>query len=130
MRMPDPDQKAIADRAEIAAALRALVPGMPVISDEDERRAYESDGLTAYRQPPLAVVLPGSTAEDALQLLNRIREKVAEIGFHFRGTPVSVTVSCGMTSLRPDDGADDAFDRADKAMYQAKDSGRNRVAQL
>lgn len=63
MRMPEPDPQAIADREVIAAALRARVPGMPVISDEDERRAYESDGLTAYRQPPLAVVLPGNTGE-------------------------------------------------------------------
>ena len=89
-----------------------------------------TDFLARYGGEEFVFILPGSTAEDALQLLNRIREKVAEIGFHFRGTPVSVTVSCGMTSLRPDDGADDAFDRADKAMYQAKDSGRNRVAQL
>ena len=76
------------------------------------------------------VALSEETAEDGLAMMNRIREKVAEIGFHFRGTPVSVTVSCGLTSLRAEDGADDAFDRADKAMYQAKDSGRNRVAQL
>jgi diguanylate cyclase len=55
---------------------------------------------------------------------------VSEIGFHFRGTPVSVTISCGLTSLRADDGGDDAFDRADKAMYQAKDTGRNRVTQM
>ena len=57
--------------------------------------------------------------------MNRIREKISEVGFHFRGTPVSVTVSGGVTALRADDVSDDAFDRADKAMYQAKDSGRN-----
>jgi len=89
-----------------------------------------TDFVARYGGEEFVFILPGSTVEDGLQLLNRIREKVAEIGFHFRGTPVSVTVSCGLTSLRPDDGADDAFDRADKAMYQAKDSGRNRVTQL
>jgi diguanylate cyclase len=89
-----------------------------------------TDFVARYGGEEFVFILPGSTTEDALALLNRIREKVSEIGFHFRGTPVSVTVSCGMTSLRPDDGADDAFDRADKAMYQAKDSGRNRVAHL
>ena len=45
---------AIARRGEIAAALRRLLPAASVIEHEDARRAYESDGLTAYRQPPLA----------------------------------------------------------------------------
>ena len=47
---------------EIAAALRAIVPD-GVISDASRLKAYESDGLTAYRQPPLVVVLPQSTAQ-------------------------------------------------------------------
>ncbi|MEE9290306.1 MAG: FAD-binding protein, partial [Alphaproteobacteria bacterium] len=63
MRMPDPDQGIIARRAEIVAALRQIVPGEGVIGDPDELRPYESDGLTAYRQPPLIVVLPETTAQ-------------------------------------------------------------------
>ena len=63
MRMPTPDAAIIARRAEIAAALRAIVPGEAVIETDGERRAYESDGLTAYRQPPLLAVLPSTTAE-------------------------------------------------------------------
>ncbi len=82
MRMPEPDSAAIARRAEIAADLRRLAPDMPVIVDEDERRAYESDGLTAYRQPPLAVVLPGTTAEvsSVLRYCHRQRLKVVPRG--------------------------------------------------
>src|SRR6202034_2580996 len=45
------------------AELRRILPRDCVIDAEDERRAYESDGLTAYRQPPLLVVLPRTTAE-------------------------------------------------------------------
>jgi glycolate oxidase len=44
-------------------ALRAIVPGEGVISDPASLRAYESDGLTAYRQVPLVVVLPETTAQ-------------------------------------------------------------------
>src|SRR6185503_5327916 len=47
----------------IAASLRRIVPGEGVIVTEPERRAYESDGLTAYRQPPLVVVLPSTVAQ-------------------------------------------------------------------
>jgi glycolate oxidase len=68
MRMPDPDQAVIAAASEIVADLRRLVPGDSVIADLDARRAYETDGLTAYRQPPLAVVLPTTVAEVAAVL--------------------------------------------------------------
>jgi glycolate oxidase len=68
MEMPAPDQGVIARRDEIAAALRQIVPGEGVIVSEPERRAYESDGLTAYHQPPLVVVLPSTVAEVAAVL--------------------------------------------------------------
>ena len=63
LKMPAPDQHVIARRAEIGAALRAIVPGEGVIEDPDGLRPYESDGLTAYRQPPLLVVLPETTQQ-------------------------------------------------------------------
>ncbi|HWK44798.1 MAG TPA: FAD-linked oxidase C-terminal domain-containing protein [Stellaceae bacterium] len=63
MRMPVPDAHIISRRREIATALRRILPPESVIADEDERRVYESDGLTAYRQIPLIVVLPRTTAE-------------------------------------------------------------------
>jgi len=63
MLMPTPDAATIARRAEIAAQLRAIVGAAAVIESEDERRAYESDGLTAYRALPLLVVLPSTTEE-------------------------------------------------------------------
>ncbi|MBV8494991.1 MAG: FAD-binding protein, partial [Alphaproteobacteria bacterium] len=68
MEMPAPDQGVIARRDAIAAALRRIVPGEGVIVSEPERRAYESDGLTAYHQPPLIVVLPSTVAEVAAVL--------------------------------------------------------------
>ncbi|HUD90242.1 FAD-linked oxidase C-terminal domain-containing protein [Sphingobium sp.] len=61
LKMPKPDEAVIARRAEIAEALRAIVPGEGVITDLDGLRPYETDGLTAYRQPPMIVVLPETT---------------------------------------------------------------------
>lgn len=61
--MPKPDAAVIAQRADIIAALRAIVPGEGVIDDTESLRPYESDGLTAYRQLPLVVVLPETTAQ-------------------------------------------------------------------
>ena len=56
--MPEPDRALIARRREFAAALRKIVPGEGVIDAASELRAYECDGLTAYRTPPMLVVLP------------------------------------------------------------------------
>jgi glycolate oxidase len=82
MRMPEPDQAAIARRAEIVLALRRILPAESVIEDGEARRAYESDGLTAYRQPPLVVALPSTTAEVAavLRYCHESRLKVVPRG--------------------------------------------------
>src|SRR3979411_711076 len=61
--MPVPDAGVLARREEIVGALRAIVPGEGVIATEREMRPYESDGLTAYRQLPMVVVLPATTAQ-------------------------------------------------------------------
>ena len=63
MLMPKPDQGVIDRRAEIVAAMRAIVPGEGVIADDAMLRAFECDGLMAYRQLPLIVVLPETTAQ-------------------------------------------------------------------
>src|SRR5690242_13301336 len=65
MRMPEPDAGVLARRAEIAAALRRIVPGEGLIAEPDALRVFESDGLTAYRQMPMIAVLPETTAEVA-----------------------------------------------------------------
>ncbi len=68
MEMPKPDETVIAGRRELAAAMRALVPGEGVIDDEEELRAFDCDGLMAYRQLPLIVVLPETTEQVAAVL--------------------------------------------------------------
>jgi glycolate dehydrogenase FAD-linked subunit len=65
VRMPELDGAVVARRDRIVAALRHIVPGEGVIAGEREMRPYESDGLTAYRQLPMVVVLPETTAQVA-----------------------------------------------------------------
>ncbi|MCC0001568.1 MAG: FAD-binding protein [Methylobacteriaceae bacterium] len=60
---PLPDPKILGRRDQIVAGLAALVPPECLVVSEDERRAFETDALTAYRRLPLAVVLPRSTEE-------------------------------------------------------------------
>ncbi|HSM20332.1 MAG TPA: FAD-binding protein, partial [Hyphomicrobiales bacterium] len=63
LSMPPPDAASLARRDEIVRRLSAIVPGEGVISTENEMRAYESDGLTAYKQLPFVVVLPETTQQ-------------------------------------------------------------------
>src|ERR1700728_3908455 len=66
--MPLFDDAVMTRRAGIVAALKRLVPGEGVIASEAAMRPYESDGLTAYRQLPLGVVLPETTEQVAAVL--------------------------------------------------------------
>ena len=68
LRMPEPNAAVLGRRVEIAADLREIVPADSVITEEYRRRVYESDGLSAYRQLPMIVVLP-ETTEQVSQVL-------------------------------------------------------------
>ena len=61
--MPKPDAGTLRRRTEIVADIRQIVPGEGVVETVNEMRAFESDGLTAYRQLPLVVVLPETTRQ-------------------------------------------------------------------
>ena len=63
MDMPVPDAAILARKGRIVARLRAVLPADAVIDDAAEVRVYECDALSAYRCPPMAAVLPRTTAE-------------------------------------------------------------------
>jgi glycolate oxidase len=63
VRMPEADSAVLARRSGIVKALRTIVPGEGVIATEREMKPFESDGLTAYRQMPMVVVLPETTKQ-------------------------------------------------------------------
>ena len=63
LTMPKTDKKTLANKKTIAKALEKIVGKDAVISQEDALRVYDSDGLTAYRQPPMLVVLPQTTQQ-------------------------------------------------------------------
>jgi diguanylate cyclase len=71
------------------------------------------------------VLLSGMKIAEAMVIANQVRSAVEALRFHFRGTPVRVTVSCGLTEVQNQDPAGAAFERADLALYRAKHSGKN-----
>src|SRR6266851_5293289 len=86
--MPASDQAVLARRDTIVAALRAIVPGEGVIDSAAEMLPYESDGLMAYRQPPMVVVLPDTT-EQVSQVLKYCFEQGIKVVPRGAGTSLS-----------------------------------------
>jgi len=73
------------------------------------------------------MIFCGTKLEDAVRVIDEMRTAICKLHFHIHGTPLPpVTISIGVTALLPNDAAEAAFDRADKALYAAKNAGRNR----
>src|SRR5271170_3769145 len=88
IKMPATDKAVLGRRDAIVAALRAIVPGEGVIDTPAEMRVYESDGLTAYRQPPMVVVLPDTT-EQVSQVLKYCHAQGIKVVPRGSGTSLS-----------------------------------------
>jgi glycolate oxidase len=88
VQMPEPDRAVLARRNEIVEALRRIVPGEGVIAHEREMRPYESDGLTAYHQLPMVVVLPDTT-EQVVQVLRYCHSEGIKVVPRGAGTSLS-----------------------------------------
>jgi diguanylate cyclase len=90
-------------------------------------RFRNTDFIARYGGEEFVVLLPDTSLQDAAGVLNEVREHIATLPFHFRTEPVSVTFSAGVTEFADDEELEEAFERADQALYKAKDAGRNQV---
>jgi diguanylate cyclase len=96
-----------------------------VIGQHLARHVRDTDFVGRYGGEEFVMLLVGTDPDDARALAEKIRLEISQLGFHFHDRPVSITASCGITEFRGEDTPDAAFDRADKALYQAKEAGRN-----
>jgi diguanylate cyclase len=85
----------------------------------------DADFIARFGGEEFMGVFPETQLNDALFLANKVREKIAGSKFHYEDTAVSISVSAGLASFTEGDDIDEVFKRADKALYSAKESGRN-----
>jgi len=71
--------------------------------------------------------MPRTSLENATAHLNKLRQSIKEIPFKFKDKQIEITVSLGATQFKEGDTPLKAFDRADQALYDAKNSGRDRL---
>jgi diguanylate cyclase len=85
----------------------------------------DTDFVGRYGGEEFVMLLAGTDESEAHAVAEKIRQEISQLGFHFHDHPVAITASCGITAFNGDDTPDLAFDRADKALYKAKEAGRN-----
>ena len=91
----------------------------------------ETDFLARYGGEEFIIILPETTSGGAAEAAEKIRAHIEKTDFLHKGERVRVTISLGGTEVHVSDkNVDSIFERADKAMYQAKQSGRNRVVMI
>jgi diguanylate cyclase len=96
-----------------------------VIAQHLAQHVRGTDFVARYGGEEFVMILIGTDATQASQTADKIRVGIENMGFHFHNKPVVVTASCGITTFRGDDTPEAIFDRADRALYRAKDGGRN-----
>ncbi len=116
------DFKSVNDRFGHQAGDKAL----KVIANTLKKRLRESDFIARYGGEEFVCLLSGTDKEAALKVAEEMRESVAKSGFHTGSKAIVLTASCGISAFSGDDTPANVFARADKALYAAKGSGKNR----
>ncbi len=118
--------KHINDNFGHAAGDRAL----RIVAEQLKAALRPGDMLARYGGEEFVAVLSATGEETGREVAEGLRNCIENIGFRGQRRPVRITLSCGLTVLRADDTPESAFERADRALYQAKHGGRNRCVVL
>ncbi len=100
---------------------------LKVVAETLHKHSRGTDFLARFGGEEFVMLLPETSIEATLSVAEKLRVTIAEKSFHFRDNDVPVTISGGIAELIKDETANSLFERADKALYTAKENGRNRV---
>jgi len=96
-----------------------------LIADQLRNHLRESDFLARFGGEEFVVLMPETGLDSAVVAAEKLRAAVEQCQFHYQNVQVGITVSAGLAQLRKDDNPESLFQRADEAMYRAKEAGRN-----
>jgi len=91
------------------------------------RRFRDMDVVARYGGEEFAVILPGTNLDEACQAVCRAREALEQSRFHYGGKEIALTASFGVAQVQLDEDGTTLITRADKALYAAKEDGRNAI---
>lgn len=100
---------------------------LKIIANVLSKRLRPTDFIARFGGEEFVLLMPDSALADALAVGEVLREAIAACPFHFKGEPVTITVSMGVAQFQAGERSDLALKRADEALYRAKAAGRNQV---
>ena len=100
---------------------------LKIVASTLKKHLRATDFLARYGGEEFVAILLNSGPNEVAAPLEKVRIAVEKIPFKVKDTPLNITISIGYTQLLESDNIHTAFDRADKALYEAKNTGRNRV---
>jgi diguanylate cyclase len=100
---------------------------LKIIASVLRKRLRGTDFIARFGGEEFVLLMPSTVPSAGLKLLESLRASIEACPFHFKGEPVTITVSIGMSAFRPGEHGDQVLKRADQALYRAKNAGRNRV---
>ncbi|MBE8591456.1 diguanylate cyclase [Pseudomonas sp. MAFF 301449] len=100
---------------------------LKIIANVLRKRLRPNDFIARFGGEEFVLLMPNSSLSDALGVGEVLRAAIEACPFHFKGEPVTITVSMGVAQLQPGERSDLALKRADEALYRAKAAGRNQV---
>ena len=103
---------------------------LQVISNMLKKHLNKNVFISRYGGEEFVLIFSDIKQGELLSKVNVLREKIARLPFKFKDKKVSITMSLGATHIKSDDNIHTAFERADTALYQAKEQGKNRVIYL
>jgi len=100
---------------------------LKVLAARTRENLRPTDHVARFGGEEFVVLLPGSSCDEGQQLLTRLQRQLSASLFMHDGREVFVTFSAGVTALRAGESLDIALERADRALYEAKRTGKNRT---
>ncbi|MCQ6256157.1 GGDEF domain-containing protein [Pseudomonas sp. Q11] len=100
---------------------------LKIIASVLRRRLRGSDFIARFGGEEFILLVPDTPLATGAKLAETLRAAIEACPFHFKGEPVTITVSVGMTAFKMGEHSDSVLKRADQALYRAKNAGRNRV---
>jgi len=100
---------------------------LKIIANVLRKRLRGSDFIARFGGEEFVLLLPNTPWPVGVRIVEALRAAIEACPFHFKGEPVTITVSVGLSAFKAGDRSDLVIKRADQALYRAKDAGRNRV---
>ncbi|GAA5219176.1 diguanylate cyclase [Corallincola platygyrae] len=100
---------------------------LQVVAQLLNKTVRKTDFIGRFGGEEFVLILPEQASKNAAAPMNKLRVAVSKLPFKFKGHSVTVTASVGLSTFKKGEDISTVFERADQALYQAKEEGRNKL---